>query len=346
MESPNGTGQSPPNLGRKEHDTQPQQKLDHPTEIQQLKEPPEVSETIITKQDPETSEAEIAEQGSTTEVKQLEGPPETGERDITESINIETTEHEPGNPQTSDDADAQSDTDQISEDQKNSTFKTEGGAEPDPADTQDNNRGFMHIPIILNGRKIVATIDTGSAISVISPTVYNKIRDANNRKLVIEGPMLNLRLVDRSTLAAAGNVEGKIQIGNSKTLHHKLVVADTTTPFIKGTDFLLNETCVLNMGDSTLQIHGTTEQMLRANTFPSDFQISLTNNKHKIHNTVVTYLGHNTLNSQLFLRLSTTLLDCTVTHKAQYNITRLYITVGRAIQQLENLCILTWRSPK
>ena len=65
---------------------------------------PELSKTISTKQEPETSEAEIAEQGITTEAQQLEGPPETSETDITESIELETTKQGPGNPQTRDDA--------------------------------------------------------------------------------------------------------------------------------------------------------------------------------------------------------------------------------------------------
>ena len=105
MESPMGTGQSSPNLRRKEQDSQPPQEQDHRPEQQLLAMQPDLSKTSSTNLGTENSGTENETQHRSTDTQQLEEQdelPELYDSDL-EGEELETTHEDDYSFSSSDD---------------------------------------------------------------------------------------------------------------------------------------------------------------------------------------------------------------------------------------------------
>lgn len=159
-------------------------------------------------------------QNITTEAQQMVDSIIDNEIDMAGTSEIETTEQRIEDTQKTirESTETLKDIERKLVDNKNYTANNHRYMELDISDDLEYGEGFMYIPATLNGKKKIATIDTGSAISIISPKIYKTIRNSNNHIMAVEGPMVKLSLADGSALEATGNVECEIQIGDSKII--------------------------------------------------------------------------------------------------------------------------------
>lgn len=152
---------------------------------------------------------------------------------------------------------------------------TNPGEQPTLLDFEDYTNNVINVQIVLNGIKASAMIDSGSTCSIVSPDLHSKLDLTEDIK--IQGPKVPLKLADGSTSIADGKSTFRIQVGpNGKVIQHKMLVANIDTPIILGVDFLIKKKCILDIGNSTLQVNKIKEQIEEVKTEThSVFKISL-----------------------------------------------------------------------
>ena len=111
--------------------------------------------------------------------------------------------------------------------------------------------GSFYIPLLINKVPVMALVDTGSAISVLHPTILG--RSLGGRDVDMVGGPDHIKLADGSLVSALGAATVTIETGNGEvTLEHCMVVAAVESPAIIGIYFLRAHQCTLDVKTNTL----------------------------------------------------------------------------------------------
>ena len=125
-----------------------------------------------------------------------------------------------------------------------------------------------------NGIPIMALVDSGSTISVIHPSVLDRIQRGHDVTLV--GDMGQLRVADGRTVETHGVVQLSLRVGTDPSpVLHEMVVAEMDAPAIMGIDFMMLNHCILDANRGTLIFNGRTHHCRVAQRMPQTFHITV-----------------------------------------------------------------------
>ncbi|XP_030571777.1 uncharacterized protein LOC115770588 isoform X2 [Drosophila novamexicana] len=117
-------------------------------------------------------------------------------------------------------------------------------------DTLLMHRDRIAALIVINGRRRVATIDTGSTRSIISADIANKIKtDSNHLKVGVK-----ILLADGSNTNVSQAMAVEILLGQTRTYIVTLVMPNVTDDVLLGLDFLRQTRAVLQVGPNHLRL--------------------------------------------------------------------------------------------
>ena len=125
-----------------------------------------------------------------------------------------------------------------------------------------------------NGIPIMALVDSGSTISVIHPSVLDRIQRGHDVALV--GDMGQLRVADGRTVETHGVVQLSLRVGTDPSpVFHEMVVAEMDAPAIMGIDFMMLNHCILDATRGTLIFNGRTHHCRVVQRMPQTFHITV-----------------------------------------------------------------------
>ena len=120
----------------------------------------------------------------------------------------------------------------------------------------------------------MALVDSGSTVSVVNPTVFERV--TMGMDVVLDGQGSQVQLADGGLLDIMGRVHLELAVGRDDVpVEHEMLVAAVEAPAVVGTDFLRARGCILDMRENRLILgehvqYGTLEENM-----PSVYRIKL-----------------------------------------------------------------------
>ena len=118
----------------------------------------------------------------------------------------------------------------------------------DFTETDKNEQSeFLYMPVKIDNIQIVALIDTGSSVNVISQQLFDSISVTN--KQPIQKVESKITLANNQSIEIIGTTRVKINVPKGKHWIQVYVLTQTSHPLILGTNYLLTHKIVLNFSD-------------------------------------------------------------------------------------------------
>ena len=112
------------------------------------------------------------------------------------------------------------------------------------------SHGNLKVSGIIEKQEVDFLVDTGSAITIISDSVFSKL---NLGSIDLEPIPYQILLADGSGLKIQGQTDLKISLGPI-TVTHKVIVGAIQNDAILGVDFLSQNECMLNLKLSIIKM--------------------------------------------------------------------------------------------
>ena len=139
---------------------------------------------------------------------------------------------------------------------------------------KDSRGDGMFIDISIHGVETYALLDSGSTITVMNRSIFEKI--PTSMKPFVNDCVHNLRMANGDQSTAAGQVVLPIAIcGTNQVFLHNVVITNIEVPVILGRDFMKMNNFHLNLGEDTVKINGQPVHCKLESELNSVFRICL-----------------------------------------------------------------------
>ena len=153
---------------------------------------------------------------------------------------------------------------------------------------QGRNRQSLVVTGRLNGVAVSGLIDTGSATSLISHQLYQRLPE--NDEMVMERVYERYSGVSGNALAVYGRIEGELTLGHA-LMTQSLIVAEIDTEMILGMDFLSANQCRLDLSRGILHLGSEEIQCWDENEDNAHFRVTCRDKVELPPHTATTVIG-------------------------------------------------------